>query len=88
MKFRISFIKSWNKERRIRWDKIEITYEYTEHLGGRIVGMWLSNSRFLQPIKHILNYSRCATWKMNVFFKKRFCKKGEEMRDERLNVAV
>jgi len=67
LRFRISLVKSWNEERRIRLDKTEITYKDTEHLGGCIVGMLLSNSRFLQPIKHILKSSRCAIWKMNEF---------------------
>jgi hypothetical protein len=64
------------------------TNKDTEHLGDCIVGMWLSNSRFLQPEKHTLNSPRCAIWKMNEFLNKWFCKKDEEMRGESLNIIV
>jgi hypothetical protein len=51
------------------------TNKDTEHLGSCFVGIRLSNSRFLQPIKHKPNSSRIATWKMNEFLNKLFVRK-------------
>jgi hypothetical protein len=64
------------------------TNKDAEHLEGCIVGMWLGSSRFLQPIEHTLNSSRCAMWEVDEFLNKWFCKKDEKMRGERLNIIA